>query len=103
MFQQKAFSVQATLAQTLTVIKWSNPRLLTNNIVEDRSMSRALKLRTIKFNIDGACTIDGRVVGCGGIARDHTGKFLGGFIYHIGICSSLNAELCKVLWALKRA
>ncbi|KAK8557615.1 hypothetical protein V6N13_007972 [Hibiscus sabdariffa] len=61
---------------------------------------------TIRFNSDGACRVSDARTSCGGVFRDHTGKWLDGFTKCIGCCLAIKAELwgiysCLVLaWDL---
>lgn len=45
-----------------------------------------------KVNVDGAVVQATNTAGCGGIIRDDTGLWKGGFICNIGSCSPLQAE-----------
>jgi ribonuclease HI len=56
----------------------------------------------IKLNTDGACK--GRTTaGCGGVMRNSSGVWIGGFAKHVGVCSAFTAELWGVLEGLKYA
>ncbi|XP_054806343.1 uncharacterized protein LOC129309021 [Prosopis cineraria] len=65
------------------MVRWSSLNLIDEGRVRSQGKWRALKIGTIKINIDRACGRDGVVAGCGGIVRDHAGKTMGGFLYHI--------------------
>ncbi|KAF7801954.1 ribonuclease H [Senna tora] len=51
-----------------------------------------------KINTDGSTNSDASLAGCGGIARNHQGNWIGGFHSLIGNCSVLDAEL----WGIYR-
>ncbi|XP_025704008.1 uncharacterized protein [Arachis hypogaea] len=55
----------------------------------------------IKFNSDGASNEKGS--GCGGLARDHWGRWVAGFMANLRTCSAFQAELWGVCYALKTA
>ncbi|KAL4313838.1 hypothetical protein AHAS_Ahas15G0025100 [Arachis hypogaea] len=55
----------------------------------------------IKFNSDGVSNEKGS--GCGGLARDHWGRWVAGFMANLGTCSAFQAELWGVCYALKTA
>lgn len=52
-------------------------------------------------NTDGAAYLHGDVAGCGGLLRDHEGKWLGGFSRNLGSCHAFMAELWGVLDGLQ--
>jgi ribonuclease HI len=57
----------------------------------------------IKCNTDGALIAQNHQAGCGGVFRDESGSWLGGFARMIGNCSVLMAELWGILSALQMA
>lgn len=57
----------------------------------------------IKVNVDGSCNPTNGTTSCGGIIRDHHGKWLGGYMYNIGSCSSEEAEAWGILQGLYAA
>lgn len=57
----------------------------------------------IKINIDGATVQQSYDSTCAGIAHDHDGTMLDGFLFRMEKGTSLQAELWAVLWSLKRA
>ncbi|PNY05784.1 telomere repeat-binding factor 1-like protein, partial [Trifolium pratense] len=46
----------------------------------------------IKVNTDGALILQNQQAGCGGVFRDESGRWLGGFSHKLGSCSALMAE-----------
>ncbi|PNX61102.1 ribonuclease H, partial [Trifolium pratense] len=56
----------------------------------------------VKVNIDGASKGE-RLAGCGGLIRDHQGRWCGGFAKFVGAGSAFVAELWGVLEGLKLA
>ncbi|KAF7822893.1 ribonuclease H [Senna tora] len=57
----------------------------------------------IKVNTDGAvCSRNGQA-GCGGIFRDHKGRWLAGFMANIGHSTVLSAELWGIMYSLREA
>lgn len=62
---------------------------------------RAPDVGWIKINVAGACANE--EVACGGLARNKAGKFLCAFTCKLGKRSSIYAEACAILWALKGA
>lgn len=54
---------------------------------------------TVKINFDGTIDHAASKASCGGIIRDHTGSWLGGFTNNLGYCSPVQAEV----WALLRS
>ncbi|PPD89201.1 hypothetical protein GOBAR_DD13845 [Gossypium barbadense] len=54
---------------------------------------RPSPLGWLKVNTDGGLTIKGKITTCGGVIRDHLGRWLAGFARNIGSTSVLNAEL----------
>ncbi|KAJ1392913.1 Ribonuclease H-like superfamily [Sesbania bispinosa] len=70
----------------------------------NKSMDRDLYIRWIppssdwlKLNTDGAMVHSDNSAGCGGVLRDHCGRFIGAFSSFLGDCSILTAEL-RALW-----
>ncbi|KAF7803026.1 putative reverse transcriptase [Senna tora] len=58
----------------------------------------------VKINVDGACNKDQSLkAACGGVARDHNGRYVGAFTRNLGACSSLHAELWGVQSGLDMA
>ncbi|PNX62105.1 ribonuclease H [Trifolium pratense] len=56
----------------------------------------------VQLNTDGAYK-EGRVAGCGGVIRDSSGVWKGGFTNKLGICNAYVAELWGVLEGLRYA
>ncbi|XP_028775906.1 uncharacterized protein LOC114732739 [Neltuma alba] len=59
--------------------------------------------RTETLNALRECVGATNDVACAGVARDHDGAFVDGFMFKIGRGNSLHAELWAVLWGLKRS
>ncbi|MCI34447.1 ribonuclease H protein, partial [Trifolium medium] len=57
----------------------------------------------IKCNTDGALVAQNQQAGCGGVFRNESGAWLGGFARKLGSCSTLMAELWGILSALQLA
>lgn len=57
----------------------------------------------IKINVDGSCCRTTGAAACGGLLRDHRGRWLGGFLYNIGRCTAEEAETWAVLQGLRAA
>lgn len=55
----------------------------------------------IKCNTNGSCLAGGNQTGCGGMLRDNTGSWVGGFIRDLGTGSVLTAELWVSFLSLK--
>lgn len=53
------------------------------------------------LNVDGAVKAMDRIAGCGGLIRDHQGKWLHGFSKFIGFCNPLVAKLWGIFEGLK--
>lgn len=53
----------------------------------------------VKINYDGSSNHVVKIAGCGGILRNHEGKWLGGFVSNLGHCPPLQAEA----WGLLRS
>lgn len=62
---------------------------------------RAPFVGCIKFNVDGLRSEAGDVVACEGVARDHNGAVMNGFMFKVGKGSLLLAETWGVVWPLK--
>ncbi|XP_061347266.1 uncharacterized protein LOC133292825 [Gastrolobium bilobum] len=58
---------------------------------------------SVIINIDGAVRGNPGLAACGGLIRNSQGRWLGGFAYKLGICSSFKAELWGVLRGLELA
>lgn len=54
----------------------------------------------IRINVDGATVQYSTDSACAGIARDHDGFMLDGFMFRMDKGTSLHAELWAVLWSL---
>ena len=57
----------------------------------------------VKVNVDGASKGNLGKARCGGLIRDETGRWLGGFTSKLGICNALTVELWGVLHGLNLA
>lgn len=57
----------------------------------------------VTINVDGAFDNKKQVASCGGLIRDHNGRFIHGFMHHIGKGDSLNAQLWACVMGLKGA
>lgn len=57
----------------------------------------------IKVNVDGSVSSIGGKAGCGGVIRDHDGRWKGGFMASIGVCSIDEAEAWAVWHGLRFA
>ncbi|KAF7807156.1 ribonuclease H [Senna tora] len=58
----------------------------------------------LKVNVDGASKLDSsQRASCGGVARDHSGHFVAGFVKNLGSCNALHAELWSVMMGLDLA
>ncbi|MCI20290.1 ribonuclease H protein, partial [Trifolium medium] len=57
----------------------------------------------IKCNTDGALVSQNQQADCGGVFRNESGAWLGGFARKLGSCSALMAELWGILSALQLA
>ena len=53
-----------------------------------------------KINTDGSLLGNASLVACGGIARNHEGRFMAAWSINIGNCSVMAAELWGVFWGL---
>lgn len=57
----------------------------------------------VKINSDGSLFPESHRAACGGILRDHQGRFLAGYSVKLGNCSILKAELWGMLHGIKIA
>ncbi|XVF74116.1 hypothetical protein PTKIN_Ptkin13bG0034400 [Pterospermum kingtungense] len=57
----------------------------------------------VKLNTDGCSKIIGERAACGGLFRDQSGIWLGGFMANLGRCGAMEAELWGILFGLRYA
>ena len=57
----------------------------------------------VKLNLDGASRGNPGPAGCGGVFREHLGKWLAGFSVNLGVCTSIKAEMMALRHGLKIA
>lgn len=55
---------------------------------------------SLKLNVDGCRSTRDGIAGCGGLLRDHFGRWVGGFTRKIGVCSVEEAEAWEVFQGL---
>ncbi|KAE8715793.1 hypothetical protein F3Y22_tig00110160pilonHSYRG00549 [Hibiscus syriacus] len=84
-------------------ISWPLPRRfsqLTRKLpTTNQSLLVAWKAPThgrVKLNTDGASRWNPGISGAGGINRSDTGEWILGFSAHLGVCSSITAELQEI-------
>lgn len=61
------------------------------------------EIRWVKCNVDKAFKHEVMMSGCGGVLRDHMGKWICGFNRTLDACNSLMAELWTWFYELKLA
>ena len=57
----------------------------------------------VKLNTDAVCKLPMYLAAAGGLIRDNLGRWLLGFMYNIGACTPLEAELWAILEGLRVA
>lgn len=85
---------------------FSKPQVVgtgTGHHVEETVQWKKPPLGWIKLNVDGSCVQATGVAACGGLIRDHQGRWLRGFMHNIGSCSTVEAEAWAVMQGLNVA
>ncbi|KAK8995051.1 hypothetical protein V6N11_069502 [Hibiscus sabdariffa] len=87
---------------TLPLEHWRlhNLASISSSAANDLIRWRSGEARWVTLNVDGALNPSSSIGSAGGLLRDHEGSWLLGFNKHLGISSTLEAELWGILEGL---